>query len=60
MPLGIVPEVNPPPHHHHHPTFKALVNAAAFLMVFTAFVVVVFTDLVVGCWPGLSWGLFGR
>ena len=41
------------------PAFKALVNAAAFLAVFAAFPVVVSTDLVVRCWLGLSWGLFG-
>ena len=52
MPLGIVPESEAPP------TFKTLVNAATFLSIFAAFLIVVPTDLVVGCWPGLRWGLF--
>ena len=42
-----------------HPTFKALVNVAAFLAVLAAFLVVVPADLVVKCWLDLRWGLFG-
>ena len=52
MPLGIVPEGEAP---HIQDTGEA----AAFLSIFAAFLIVVPTDLVVECWLGLRWGLFG-